>query len=72
MKTIHLQFIGKLQAKPAKEIKLNDAIIYNYGETSKVLSIIRETNKSIWFQLLSDRGKTYTKQYNKNTLLAFK
>ena len=39
LKTIHLQGIGRVDAKPATEIKIGDILIWNYGYKSTVKSV---------------------------------
>lgn len=34
-------------AKPAAEIKVGDILLWNYGDTSEVLEIVRETRTQI-------------------------
>lgn len=48
---IHLQSYGKAEAKPAKDFKVGEKMLWNFGEKSEVTAIIRETPSMIVFQL---------------------
>ncbi len=48
MKTIRLQSIGKKNAIPAKELKVGDVMIWNFGGREKITKITpSKTGKSI-------------------------
>ena len=69
---IHLQGIGEKPAKPAKEIKIGDVLIWNFGEKSIVKSIT-ETKSGKSINILEDYdGKIYKRRLLKNTLVACK
>ena len=48
MKTIRLQGLGLFTASEAREVEVDDILIWNYGEEEKIVSIDKETEKSIW------------------------
>ena len=52
---IQLQGIGKREAKPVKDLQINDVIIWNFGYTSTVTELIpTKTGKSIKCMLRSN------------------
>lgn len=66
--TIHLQGIGEHFAIPAKDLKAGMTRVYNYGSTSKVISV-EIKGKSV-YETVEDNGKLYTSRRGMNTLLA--
>lgn len=71
MEFIQLQSIGKVKAKQAGELKTGDKMIWNFGEKSTVLSIEKETAKSIWIKEISDKsGNIYERRFLKTRLIA--
>lgn len=72
MKTIHLQSIGKVPATEAKNIKPGGKIMYNFGYKYNVLSIEKETEKSIVVNVQSvEGGKIYSQRFMKERLVCF-
>ena len=71
-KQIHLQGYGKQHAKPAGDIKVGDVIMWNFGETSEVLGIERETEKQIIVSLKNERGFVGIRRMTKNRLVAYR
>lgn len=71
MKTINLQGIGEKPAKCASEIKAGDIILWNFGYTSKVLSI-ELRGQSAYITTLTETGNTYQRRYAQTRLLAVK
>ncbi len=67
---IHLQGIGKHRAKPAQEFNIGDIIVYNYGETAKVVSSVLK-GKSIHLDILS-KGKLFKVRKTKTTLMGYR
>lgn len=65
----HLQGIGSVNAKPAGEIKLNDKLMWNYGATSIVIAIVKETKSQIVIEEQYESG-TYQRRLGKNRLVA--
>ena len=45
------QGIGWVMGKPANDLCVGESVISNYGETSIVVGVVRETAKSIWLML---------------------
>jgi len=56
------QGVGWQPAKPASEIQAGDRLIYNYGYTAKVLNVIKETAKTIIFEVESKSSGTIHQQ----------
>lgn len=55
MKTIQLQSIGRKNAIPAKELKVGDVMIWNFGGREKVTKIIpSKTGKSLTIDIKYD------------------
>lgn len=50
---VHLQSVGKTEAKPAQEFEINEFMAWNFGSQSKIVGIIKETKAFITFELLS-------------------
>ena len=70
MATITLQGLGTFKAQFASEIKANDTLAWNYGETSLVLEVIKENEKSIWIKEQAKSGKTYERRFLKTRPVA--
>lgn len=66
--TIHLQGIGQNEAIKAKDIKPGDVLKWNYGYTSQVVEIIKETPKQIIVKTVAS-GETYERRFNKERLV---
>lgn len=65
---MRLQSIGWVLGTPAGQIKLNDYLMWNFGEMSQVTEIIKETDKSIVI-CESYKDKTYTRRFAKTRLV---
>ena len=71
MQTIHLQGIGEKPAITAKELKIGDVTIWNYGFTETIIGILKQTTKSIVFQIKSNNTDYIgQRRIYKNTLVA--
>ena len=71
MQTIHLQGIGEKPAILAKELKIGDVTIWNYGFTETIIGILKQTTKSIVFQIKSNNTDYIgQRRIYKNTLVA--
>jgi hypothetical protein len=74
-RAMRLQSIGLVLGTPAGEIKPGDCLMWNFGYTSEVNSIIKETPKtltiSIYETSLMDNKtkKLYERKLNKNRLV---
>ena len=69
MRKIHLQGMGMVDAIPAKDIKLGDVLVWNYGQTSFVRQILKETKTQIVIQTLCGDGNLYKRRLSKNSLV---
>jgi len=65
---MRLQAIGFVQGTPAKEIKIGDYLMWNFGGVSKVNDIIKETPKMLVISELYD-GKLYERKLSKSRLV---
>ena len=65
----HLQGIGSVNAKPAGQIKPNDKLMWNFGTTSTVIAIIKETKSQIVIEEQYESG-TYQRRLGKDRLVA--
>jgi len=69
--SIQLQHIGRVEATPAGNLKQGMRLMWNFGEMSDVVSIDRETAKSIWITEKSDRtGNLFSRRFAKTRLVA--
>lgn len=70
---IRLQGIGKRQAKKAGEIKVGDVLVWNYGETSTVLEIVKTTPKTIVYRgICNSSNYEYERRLLSTRLVAYK
>lgn len=69
MTKIQLIGYGLVEAKRAKEIKPGDTLVWNYGVTSLVDSIEKETRTQIVIRTIAESGKTYTRRMGKERLV---
>tara|TARA_R100000655_G_scaffold31221_2_gene62691 strand:- start:590 stop:811 length:222 start_codon:yes stop_codon:yes gene_type:complete len=67
--TIQLQEIGLVKGTPAGQIKVGTTLLWNFGHTSKVKAITKETQKSIWFITETKEGNTYTRRFLKTRVI---
>lgn len=67
---IHLQSIGEVEAIQVKDIKPGIILLWNFGYTSKVVSV---ENKGKSSKIITERdGKQYTRTLRNTTLLGIK
>jgi hypothetical protein len=74
---VHLQSIGKVEAKPAQEFEIGQFMAWNFGSQSKVVGIAKETKAFITFELLCPDinndwadAKVYERRLKKTRLVA--
>ena len=68
---IHLQSVGKVPAIKAEDIKAGDGLMWNFGIVYKVLSIDKETEKSIVISTQDVKGgEIYSQRLLKTRLVA--
>lgn len=70
MEIIHLQGIGKQPAVKASELKVGDTLMWNFGYTSTIIEIVKETAKSITIKTKNKDNYIGTRRLLKNTLVA--
>ena len=69
---IHLQNIGRFQAKKVKDIVIGrDYFVWNWGYTSKPVHIIKETPKFLTFLLVTKDGRRWERRLKKDRLVAY-
>lgn len=76
-KWVHLQSVGKVEAKPAQEFEVGEYMMWNFGNVSKIISILKETKSFITFEVLCPdcwgdwaEAKTYERKTKKEKLVA--
>lgn len=70
MQTIHLQGIGEKKAVTARELKVGDILMWNFGYTSTIIEILKETAKSITIKTKNKDNYIGIKRLFKTTLVA--
>ena len=68
--SVQLQAIGLVNGTPAGEIKVGTTLLWNFGSTSIVKEITKETQKSVWFLTQTKNGNFYNRRFLKNRLIA--
>lgn len=71
MNTIQLQGIGKVKATVASELKINDTVVWNYGESTIVKNIEKVGKNSLKVTFKTKRGN-WTKTIRNTTKLAIR
>lgn len=74
MKKIQLQGIGKQTATEAKNIKVGDTLVWNYGATSTVKAIeFSKTGKTLTVTTISNSdGKEYQRRLGAERLVGIR
>lgn len=67
---VHLQGIGEYPAKKARELKTGDIMVWNYGSTSTMAGIIKETATQLVIKTIGSNGKENQRRIGKETLVA--
>jgi len=69
--TIQLQHIGRVNAIPAGQVKEGMQLVWNFGHTSTVKAITKETLKSVWItEVSTETGREYNRRFLKTRLVA--
>jgi len=63
---VWVQSTGWVKARQGKDLKIGDQIVYNWGYIGTIVSIIKETHKTITFGIESS-GKVYEQRIGKET-----
>lgn len=66
---MRLQSIGWVQGTPAGQVKTGDVLMWNFGDTSTVGAILKETDKTIVAEDIAKSGKIYTRKLLKTRLV---
>ena len=56
---ISLQGIGKQPGVKGSDLKAGDTVLWNYGYTSKISSIVKQTAKTVTVSFENGRNKTF-------------
>ena len=64
---VWLQAVGWHPAVQADELGMGDIVVYNYGNTGEVLSIVKRTAKQIVLWVLTSSGTEYKVRYGRET-----
>jgi hypothetical protein len=70
--SIQLQSVGLVNGTLAGEIKVGTTLLWNFGATSTVKAITKETNKSVWFLTETENGNTYNRRFLKTRVIGTK
>jgi hypothetical protein len=57
---VWLQDCGWQPAKLGKELKVGDVLVCNYGYREEIISIDKETAKTLVFTVRTERGEIYS------------
>jgi hypothetical protein len=69
--TIHLQEIGQVAAKPAKDFTVGDFAVWNAGFTSEVISVASKVRTQITWKVRTMDGKLWDRVVKADRLVAF-
>lgn len=72
MEKIRLQGVGMVDAILAQDIQVGDVLCWNYGYTSTVQQIVKETPKQIVIQERCSDGNLYDRRLAKSRLVGIK
>ena len=72
MTTIKLQLIGETKGIEAGKLKKGDITVWNFGATSKVVEILKETPKTILIKTQSESGKFFERRLKKDRIVGIK
>ncbi len=70
--SIQLQSVGLVNAIPAGQVTIGTTLLWNFGHSSTVKAITKETLKSVWFTTQTDNGNIYNRRFLKTRLIAVK
>ena len=69
--TIHLQEIGQVAAKPAKDFAIGEFSVWNAGYTSELIAVTPKGRTQLTWQTRSKDGKIWTRVVKADRLVAF-
>jgi len=67
--SVQLQAVGLVNGTPAGEIKVGTTLLWNFGATSIVKEITKETEKSVWFLTQTQNGNFYNRRFLKTRVI---
>ena len=67
--SIQIQAVGRVEAKPAVDFKIGESMMWNFGGTTEILRIVRETAKMIIYELQGEND-THERKFKKDRLVA--
>lgn len=68
--SVQLQAVGLVNGTPAGKIKVGTTLLWNFGATSIVKEITKETKKSVWFLTQTQNGNFYNRRFLKTRVIA--
>jgi hypothetical protein len=72
--TVQLQSVGRFPAMPAGEVKVGQKLAWNFGYTSEVTAILKETKSQVILEMVSlngsHKGTVWQKRMGKARLVA--
>jgi len=66
---VRLQSLGTFEGTPAGQLKKGDVLAWNFGETSEIVEIVKQTAKTIWVKELSQSGTINERRFSKTRLV---
>ena len=66
--TVQLQSVGHCLGTPAAELKAGDKLMWNFGYTSEIVEIVKESKSFIFVKELSG-GNIYERRLKKDRLV---
>lgn len=67
--TLQLQSIGHVVGEPAENIKLNDSLMWNFGEIETVVEVLQPTKAFVSVKVKSKCGTIGTRKLKKSRLV---
>jgi len=68
--SVHLQYVGRVKAKPAKDFRIGEKMMWNGGSTTEVVSVVKTTAKFITYGLRDDESGPWVRRLKKDRLVA--
>jgi hypothetical protein len=69
-KTTHIIGYGEVEGKPASDLLPGDRTLWDFGDVCVVERKIKETNKTVTFNLTLKDGSAWVRTFNKNRIVA--
>lgn len=72
MTKLHLQGVGKVNAKKAVDFKVGDKMVWNFGSTSTITGVAKETKAFITYIMTDSKmPEPYERKLKKDRLVGF-